>query len=152
MNEWRANAVLAVLVVVLAWVAGCGRGGPIPPAQGQDAVDTISWTAPTQRVDGSPLPASEIASYRFSWGRSPAGPFDLGSASASGSASTLEVPRPLDGRRCYVGVTIDTTAQESDPSSPAACTEKCPLGQRIQGDGSCALPGRPQSPGGVGVS
>lgn len=138
-----------VLLVVLGAVLLSSCGGPVESARAQDTVDTITWTAPTQRTDGSALPASEIAGYRFSWGRSPDGPFDLGSADAAGTASTLEVPRPLDGRRCYVGVTIDTTAQESDPSSPSACTVRCPNGYKVQADGSCAKPGRPNAPGNV---
>lgn len=138
-KTWLKATATAVVVAVSGWFG-------LQATEAQTPADTLTWSAPTQRVDGTALPASEIAAYEVEWGTSTAGPFP-NTFQVPGTATSYTVAdRALDGRRCYRMMTVDTLAQVSDPSN-VACTEKCPSGYKIQADGSCAKPGRPNKPG-----
>ena len=144
---WKATFLALCAVSLAACFAGCdgkGPGGIIPPADAQEETDVLSWTAPTQRVDGSALAPQEIAVFRIYSSSFPA-PIEVG-----GSATSHAVPRPLDGRRCYAMTTVDTNAQESDRSGEV-CSEKCPTGFRINEAGAGELPGAPRPPDNLGV-
>lgn len=133
-----AAGTIAALIVLYA----CGI---IPPARGQVTSDVLTWERPTTRADGSPLAASEILQYRIDWGTVAGGPYTAGSVTAPGSALTFTRSSRTAGRACYVMVTVDTAGLIS-ANSNEGCTEKCPLGQRVNAAGSCialALPGRP---------
>lgn len=105
--------ITGVLLFVLSCAANAATG-------------TISYTRPTSRVDGSPLLASEIASYSLACTYTPTGgvaapcasllPTSFGGASLGG-AVTFTVS--ADGRACFVLRTVDTGGRQSDPSAQA---------------------------------
>jgi hypothetical protein len=71
-------------------------------AQSQAVVtDTLTWTAPTQFVDGSAIPAGTITGYRFAWATSAGGTFST--EADVGNVLTVQTTRPQPGygTRCY---------------------------------------------------
>lgn len=73
----------------------------------------VSWSAPTERVDGTQLPASEIAGYLLDWtvrGNAQA-TLTLGAV----TSYTLDTGT-LTGRTCVTLRTVDTDGLTSDPS------------------------------------
>jgi hypothetical protein len=75
---------------------------------------SISWVAPTQRVDGSPLAASEIASYQFDVTLNGSA---LPSFTVPGTATTYTYVDSVKGRYCFKARTVDTAGLQSDPSA-----------------------------------
>lgn len=82
--------------------------------------DDVSWAAPTQRVDGTPLPLSEVAKYEMEVWRNGAvvdrrefAPGDTG----------VNIPRelPPNYELCYVMRTYATTPAEPSDWSPMVC-------------------------------
>ena len=105
--------------LALGLLISCGGAGPIPPADGQTVVDTLNWTNPTTRTDGSPL--TNLATIRIQWGSSPGGPFNLGQVDVAAPATTRNITRAANvGTYCYVATAIDANGIPSAPSN-AAC-------------------------------
>jgi len=76
-----------------------------------DVLD-LTWTAPTTRVDGTPMPASEIKHYRLSWTvKGVVQPDKV----VTGVSYALDTGA-LVGRTCVVIRTVDTDLLESDPT------------------------------------
>lgn len=135
----RSIAVAACLAALLVVAVACEWAGA------QVTADTVTWERPTTRTDGSALAASEILQFRIDWSAVPGGPYSAGSATVPGTALSFTRSNRPSGRACYVAVTIDTAGLIS-ANSNEACTEKCPLGQRVNAAGACvllALPSRP---------
>jgi hypothetical protein len=97
----------------------------------------VSWVAPTSYLDGSSLPASDIASYTVTWvGKSAA---LSGSKTVTGTSTTVTVP--CDGTTFTVTVTTTATALypsvTSDPSASklyatgVACRPLAPTGLSV---------------------
>lgn len=74
----------------------------------------IAWTIPTERVDGTPLPAAEIAEYEI-W-------VDSVLQQTVAGTATVSVIQVLPGQRCFEMRTRDTEGREG-PFSPAVCKE-----------------------------
>ena len=85
-----------------------------------DVVD-VTWTAPTTRVDGTPLTAAEIKHYRLSWTVKGVAQPDK---TVTGTSYALDTGT-LSGRTCVVLRTVDTDNLESDPTS-AVCRNAKP--------------------------
>jgi hypothetical protein len=79
---------------------------------------TVSWTAPTLREDGEPLPSSEIAGYVLSYTFNGAAQFPI-----TTSAVTSLVIAGAPGRYCVTLQTLDTDGVVSDPTVPV-CNAK----------------------------
>lgn len=91
------KAWLAVVAAALAVAAFFGYD-----AQSQTATtDVLSWTAPTQYVDGAAVPAGTITGYRYVWGTVAGGPYP--NTADVGNVLTVNVTRPDPGygTRCY---------------------------------------------------
>ena len=73
---------------------------------------TVTWTAPTEREDGTPLPASEIAGYRLMRWFNGAEQPEVSLASIP-SVATLDVQ---PGKHCVAMRTVDTDGLESAPT------------------------------------
>lgn len=114
----RRNSFLAA---VLAILAALGFVFIDRPPEAQAAVDTVSWTNPTARVDGTPL--TNLAAVEVSWGTTPGGPYNGGSRTvpAPGTSTTFDRPN-TPGTRCYVAVAIDAAGLRSAPSNEACKT------------------------------
>jgi hypothetical protein len=81
---------------------------------GPTITDSISWTYPTQNIDGSALAASDIALTRIVWGDTPGGPYpNTQDVAAPGLALALIRPGEGYGRRCYRASVITTVARGS---------------------------------------
>lgn len=92
----------AVTATALALVASIAAFFGIDiEAQTTPVVDTLAWSAPTQYVDNSPIPAGAITGYRYAWGSTAGGPYP--NETAVGNVLTVAVTRPGDGygNRCY---------------------------------------------------
>lgn len=94
-------------------------------ADAQVVTDTVSWTLPTQRVDGSALPASEIAKTTIAWGTSQAGPFpNVQDVASPGTSHVFTRSSPGTGTRCYVGYVTDTEGRVGGQAGPVCKTVK----------------------------
>ncbi|MBE7414111.1 MAG: fibronectin type III domain-containing protein [Deltaproteobacteria bacterium] len=68
----KSLCMIALLSMVA--LAGCGGGGGATGTSGSSGDDggdssrTLTWSAPSTRVDGSPVDASEIKGYRLLYG------------------------------------------------------------------------------------
>jgi len=89
---------------------------------------SLSWTNPTERVDGTPLAASEIKETVISCG-TPNGPYDQFTWVSPGAATSASPPTQFNGKTCCVAQTKDQFDQLSDYSNEA-----------------CKTPGRPKPP------
>lgn len=111
-NSTKLLGTLAVLAVL----AGCGK------ADSQTATDTLTWTHPVTREDGSALPLAEIRETLVAWGPS-GGPYTQGSVTVAAPATTVQVTNPgTPGTRCYVAYTRDTGMRLSVASAQACKT------------------------------
>ena len=112
--------VVIAAVAALIVLTGC------QPAESQLPGDVLTWTIPTQRTDGTALPAGEYKETRIQWGTSAAGPFDLGQQVVAGTATTVTIPRSGFGQRCYVATAVDTGDRASAPSNAVCKTLVAP--------------------------
>lgn len=71
---------------------------------------TVTWVQPTQREDGSPLLASEIANYRMVW--TVAGVVQADKTVPTGTSYVLDTGA-LSGKICLRLATVDTDGVES---------------------------------------
>ena len=72
---------------------------------------TLNWTLPTQRVDGTPMPASEIASTQVAYGVCAAGntlPASPTVVNVPAPATTVVVPVAGYGTYCFAARVTDT--------------------------------------------
>lgn len=85
----------------------------------------FTYTRPTSRADGSPLAASEVASYAISCMYTPTGGtaapcVSLAPTSFSGTAlgGTVTFSVATDGQACFTLATVDTGGRSSVPTNP----------------------------------
>lgn len=100
----KTAARKAWLGVVGAALAVLGALGLYTSADAQavPVVDTLTWTAPTQYVDGSAIPAGTITGYRIVWGATPEGVWPAANTLDVGPVLTRVLTRPETyGNRCY---------------------------------------------------
>jgi hypothetical protein len=87
-------------------------GTPIPPIPVEHKI-FVEWSAPTSRVDGTPLAGSELSGYRLRYGS---------------VESVIQAPATkvelllLPGTYTFTVTAIDTNGLESDPSDPVSVT------------------------------
>jgi hypothetical protein len=118
LRSWCADAKRKVAAGVFSILAALG----IYTATAQTVTDTVAWTNPTTRTDGSAL--TNFASSRVQWGSKPGGPYDGGSVTVSASAATASINRSGlgFGTRCYVIISIDAAGAQSAPSNEGCKT------------------------------
>lgn len=75
----------------------------------------ITWTAPTQREDGTVLLPSEIASYTLNVTLGGVAQPDI---TIPGSAVTYTFADTVKGKYCFTMETVDTQGLTSVPTSP----------------------------------
>lgn len=77
--------------------------------------DTITFEWPTSRVDGTPLPASELATVEIEARDGPAGtPLSVLVVAHPGTSAVNPRSEPYTGTLCYVARAIDTDGLASD--------------------------------------
>ena len=88
---------------LLAAVAAVGAFfGIDADAQATPVVDTLTWTAPTQYIDNTAIPAGTITGYRIVWGPAPTGTWPAANTLDVGLVLTRQVTRAETyGNRCY---------------------------------------------------
>ncbi len=101
-----------------------GPGTDSEPGSGSGTLKnlTISWTAPSARADGTPLPLSEIAGYRIYFGTSR---YNYGTTVAIDDGSMVQgTINNLNAGTTYyfVMTTIDTEGRESSFSPEYSVT------------------------------
>lgn len=84
---------------------------------------TVSWNAPTTYIDGTVMPASDIASYTVSW--APAAGSTGGSVSVPATAISIVVPGLTCGSFTF-SATVTTTATAVYPSQTSAASNAVP--------------------------
>jgi len=107
--EWGQLAAVIAVVLLLALV--------VTVAKAENA--TVSWTHPTQRVDNSPLPLSEIRETQVDWGLCVAGAFPgvpVGTAATPAPGTSQTIPNLTYGTWCFRARTVDTGSRLSDNS------------------------------------
>ena len=127
-------ALTGILQAGLALAAGAMTGillAGLALAAGTTA--TVSWVMPTQHVDGSALPLSDIAKSTIKWSG--------GSLDVAGPATTATVPVPCGDRVFSVSVTTKAGAKypsvASDDSdavtyaSGVTCRPKAPTAVEV---------------------
>lgn len=107
----------ALAAALLLCLSGC-----IDDVDSQTATDTVSWDHPTQRIDNTPLPLSQIKHTQVSWGTVSGGPYTAGSVNVAGPANSTVVQRTTAGTRCYVAYTVDLQDRISVASNEACKT------------------------------
>lgn len=81
-----------------------------------DTTAVISWSHPTTYIDGRVLPIGDIKSTTIKWGRTATGPFDLGTVTVNGNATTVTIPNLSCGNYHFVAYTTVTTNEQSKQS------------------------------------
>ncbi len=98
------------LLLLSLYVVACGSGSN--SGQSTERITNISWVAPTEREDGTPILLSEIAGYRVYYGPTSgvyASRFDILDSSANEASVAI-----LPSGRYYIAVTaLDTEGRES---------------------------------------
>lgn len=84
------------------------------PGLGMADTLLVTWVQPTARVDGTPLPLSEIQHYRMVW--SVKGVAQPDKVVPVGTSYTLDTGA-LAGKTCLTLATVDTDGLESVPSN-----------------------------------
>lgn len=146
MRTTTANLLTALAVVLGVWVS-------IQVANAAPVSADLSWTAPTERVDGTALDPSEIAEYRVY--RAVDSDIDPSSAPATVSTGNAEVvtidlmPRAEPYMLLFAVTAVDTAGNESDLSnveiksvlvrSTANPTAPTALKFEIRCDGECSV-------------
>jgi hypothetical protein len=105
------NIVLYAMVLSLF---SCASGG-----SGSEA--TMSWVAPAEREDGTPLALSEISGYRIYYGTK-SGVYQGQIYIDDGSATQKQLSGIPSGTYYAVVTTIDTEGRESQYSSEIVVT------------------------------
>jgi hypothetical protein len=84
-----------------------------PPTSGQDI--NLSWVAPAEREDDSPLPMSEIAGYKIYYGTSQ-GQYPNSIDVNDGTANGYTITNLSSGTYYFVVTTYDMDGRESGHS------------------------------------
>lgn len=100
------------LMLLLTSCTGSTDGNSSNSATGSD---TISWNAPTTRVDGTAMSSSEISGYRVSYGRNPSNLDHI--EDVSSTTRTISLTRLTAGTWYYWVQTIDTQNRAGPPSA-----------------------------------
>ncbi|MCF6237078.1 MAG: fibronectin type III domain-containing protein [Gammaproteobacteria bacterium] len=111
------NYIISTMLIIMSLtLIGCGGNG-----EGAGNSATLTWTAPTTRMDGSFVPMSEIAGYRVYMG---ATPDSITLVDEVVDPYTMEYQfSALDSGTYYFSVTaLDTDDQESDIPEPVSKT------------------------------
>lgn len=104
-RKWAVATVAAIAAAVAAFF-GFDVG-----AQAVPVVDTLTWTAPTQYVDGSAIPPGTLTGYRIVWGPTPEGTWPAANTLDVGTVLTRVITRPeAYGNRCYKVAALVGTA------------------------------------------
>ncbi len=92
----------AWLAVVAAALADAAFFGYDADAQSTPVVDTVTWSAPTQFVDNTSIPAGTITGYRIVWGPTATGTWPAANTQDVGTVLTRQFTRAEPyGNRCY---------------------------------------------------
>ena len=112
--QWCPHLLPTLLLAVI--ISACGDGGSIPVTSNQVGFATLSWTAPTQNTDGSPL--TDLASYKIYYGDE-SGSYHT-SIQISNNGMTVYVVKHLTSNTYYFVMTaINSSGVESNFSNEA---------------------------------
>jgi len=106
--------LLAALLIVTSALFGCGGGvssTDVPPSgvPAGTGTATLTWTAPTTNVDGSPL--TTLAGYKVYYGTTPG----VYTSLVIGDVNSYQIAGLTKGQTFYFTVTAyDTYGNESD--------------------------------------
>lgn len=117
-QRWIAlayNVVIAIALLLLAAQAHAGEA-------------VLTWTAPTQNTDGTPL--TDLAGFKIYLGQTQGGPYPVSIDIPDPAATTFTVPNLTDGVTYYFVSTAynsAATVQESDYSNEVSKTIPFPV-------------------------
>jgi hypothetical protein len=112
----KVRAAIGAAAVTLAAILG------LYTVQAQTVTDTLTWTAPTTRIDGSAFTAADVERYTVSWGTKVGGPYTSGTQNATGLTATVQRSGTGLGTRCYIVTVTDKAGLTSAPSAEACKT------------------------------
>jgi hypothetical protein len=124
-------ALLFLSTAALAAGAGCRSEPTDPQASGHV---TLTWTAPSENEDGSPL--VDLAGYRLYWGRSAGGPYPHTARVSDPAQRSYVIEGLADGEWYFVVTAVSESEEESALSGEASI--------RIE-DGAPVTAGEPAS-------
>lgn len=109
----RLNFIISCLmVVILASCTGSTGSGGSNNATGSDS---ISWSAPTTRIDGTAMSSNEISAYRVSYGMDPSNLDHVEDVSSTTHSKSLTSLTP--GTWYFWVQTIDSQGRPGPPSA-----------------------------------
>lgn len=94
------------------------------PALAEGPIARVSWTNPTQYIDGSALPAADLKEIVVSWGRSSSGPFTIGSVTVPSPATAVDIPGMVCGDYYFVArATVKTNETSAQTAAVVYATQ-----------------------------
>ena len=118
---------IIALVWLLIILTGCGEGGETTVEAGTSSSNncgsnnsaTLTWTQPTQRMNGDNLSSSEISAYRVYYGTSSGvytNTIDVSAASSCVAGTCTTTITGLSGAYYFVVTALDTTSPTPNES------------------------------------
>ena len=113
---------IIALVWLLIILTGCGEGGETTVGVGTSSSNnsaTLTWEAPTMRMDGTTLPLSEINKYKVYYGMSSGvytNTIDVSAASSCVAGTCTTTITGLSGAYYFVVTALDTTSPTPNES------------------------------------
>lgn len=90
------------------------------PAFAAGTTANLTWTAPTQYTDGSPIAAGDLDHYTITWAPASGQSGPSGSITVAGNLSGSQVPVPCGGVSFTLTVTTGATAKYPNATSGPA--------------------------------
>jgi hypothetical protein len=98
LKRWWKKITAGIAAGVLAVLGFLG----LHDAQSQTATtDTLTWVAPTQYMNNTPIPSGAITGYSYAWGTTAGGPYPNTSDVGNVLTASVSRPDPGYGTRCY---------------------------------------------------
>ena len=127
---------IIALVWLLIILTGCGEGGETTVEAGTSSSNncgsnnsaTLTWTQPTQRMNGDNLSSSEISAYRVYFGTSSevyTNTVDVSTASSCVAATCTTPITGLSGTYYFVVIVIDNSSPQPYESGFSNEVSKC---------------------------
>ena len=125
-TDWRPKIMVPRWVIILMYgLLLIMFSTQFAHAQVCPGAATLSWTAPTQNTDGTPL--IDLAGFRISYGQTQGGPYPTVHHDLASTATTHDIDELCPGDWFFVATAFNSTGEESDFSNEATKTILAPV-------------------------